>query len=405
MSRSRLRRPPGALALGLAVLVGVAGSAGVLVAAKDTHRRRRAGPPTMRRRSSRRRPTTRRPRTSCSSAPTRARASTRTTPTPAPSATPTTSSASAATRSWSCAARRDGGASLLSLPRDLWVPIAGTDQLGQDQLGLQRGPATARARRSPRRSASRSTTTSRSTSPGSRRSSTRSAVSRSASMYAAQDTQLRAPARPRVPRPRRLDGAGLRPQPALRGVDRRRLGRGDRRADLGRIERQQLFIRTTVTKLLQQIESDPFALERPHRGGDVAPCGSTRASTRSRRPTPSARPPRSACRHVHAAGRGRDEGRPDARSSCSTRRQPILDYFRGVGPRRRPPRPCPADRAGAQPYTRTPDEGPDPRRRRRHAAAADHAHAGPSSSSRSPTRRSCSTASRRWSTPGSPRSA
>ena len=35
VSRSRLRRPPGAFALGLAVLVGAVGSAGVLVAARD----------------------------------------------------------------------------------------------------------------------------------------------------------------------------------------------------------------------------------------------------------------------------------------------------------------------------------------------------------------------------------
>ena len=49
-------------------------------------------------------------------------------------------------------------------------------------------------------------------------------------------------------------------------------------ADLGRIERQQQFIRTAVGKLLQEIESNPFAL------GDLArrrlePCASTRAST------------------------------------------------------------------------------------------------------------------------------
>ena len=34
----------------------------------------------------------------------------------------------------------------------------------------------------------------------------------------------------------------------------------DQRADLGRIERQQLFIRTAVTAMLQKIESDPFSI-------------------------------------------------------------------------------------------------------------------------------------------------
>ena len=34
----------------------------------------------------------------------------------------------------------------------------------------------------------------------------------------------------------------------------------DQRADLGRIERQQLFIRTAVTAMLRKIESDPFSI-------------------------------------------------------------------------------------------------------------------------------------------------
>ena len=38
---------------------------------------------------------------------------------------------------------RNGGASLLSLPRDLWVADRRHEPLGEDQLGLQRGPRTA----------------------------------------------------------------------------------------------------------------------------------------------------------------------------------------------------------------------------------------------------------------------
>ena len=68
--------------------------------------------------------------------------------------------------------------------------------------------------------------------------------------------QLRAAAGPRLPDPRRLAGAGVRPQPALPGVHRRRVG-ADRKNDLGRIERQQTFIRTAVDSCWGG-QSDPF---------------------------------------------------------------------------------------------------------------------------------------------------
>ena len=228
MSSDRGRPPAsavGALALGLAVLVGVAGSAGVLVAAKDTSEdvdTGLAGDPRGPRSAVERRPCRELPARRLA---TRARASTRPTPTPA-----AIGDADGRRRQ---AQRHDHGAAPRARRRRLAVQPAprpvGADRrhrpLGQDQLGVQRGPAPARRHRHRVARASRSTTTWRSTSTGSRRSSTPSAVSRCARRTPPR-TQLRPATRPRLHHARRVDGAGVRPQPALPGVDRRRLGRG-----------------------------------------------------------------------------------------------------------------------------------------------------------------------------------
>ena len=66
-------------------------------------------------------------RTSCSSAPTPARPSTTRPPTPAPSSTAPSQAASARTPCWwPGSSPTPSGSSCLSIPRDLWLPIAGT---------------------------------------------------------------------------------------------------------------------------------------------------------------------------------------------------------------------------------------------------------------------------------------
>ena len=75
------------------------------------------------------------------------------------------------------------------------------------------------------------------------------------------------------------------------------------RADLGRIERQQLFIRTAVDGDAAEDRERPVLDRRPHRRGDVVGHASTRARPGPRPPTPSARPPSRACRPTRSRSR------------------------------------------------------------------------------------------------------
>ena len=114
--------------------------------------------------------------------------------------------------------------------------------------------------RSPSRSASRSTTTSRSTSTASRE-----LVDEIGGVEICVDVRRpgrehRAPAQSRVP--------GRNGEQALAYARSRHYEEfidgdwqdGPQRSDLGRIARQQLFIRTAVAKLLRKVRRDPFAL-------------------------------------------------------------------------------------------------------------------------------------------------
>ena len=149
---------------------------------------------------------------------------------------------------------KDGGAALLSLPRDLWVPIAGTDHSGKINSAYNDGP---------RRLAATVT----------------EALGIPINHYVEVDFARLQVARRRHRRRRgvhddrrpghqhrpRLDpGCHARRSMALAYARSRYYeewidGDWDEApgADLGRIERQQLFIRTTVTKLLQQVECNP----------------------------------------------------------------------------------------------------------------------------------------------------
>ena len=111
-------------------------------------------------------------------------------------------------------------------------------------------------------------------------------------------------------------------------------------ADLGRIERQQLFIRTAVDQAAAADRERPVRPRRP---------GRRRRRRRSRideglDPSKAA----DALREAAEVGlqtytlpvEGVDEGRPEALELLDEA-QPILDYFRGVGARRRRRRPPP----------------------------------------------------------------
>ena len=188
----------------------------------------------------------------------------------------------------------------------------------------------------------------------------------------------------------------------------------DGTADLGRIRRQQLFIRTAVDKLLATMESDPFKL------GQLIDAGASAVKVDA-----TLDPVQAAAAMRQAAAVGlvtyslpvdfAEHGDQSALDLREDEAQPILDYFRGVTttPPPVPTTAAPATDAGdraadgpgaAGSYTSAPYEGPDPRRRRGHPPATDHAHAGQATRPRSPTSRSCSTASTRWSPPGSRRS-
>ena len=270
------------------------------------------------------------------------------------------------------------------------------------QLGVQRRARRCWPRPSQSRSASRSTTTSRSTSSASSASSTRSAASRSASTVRRPGHQHR----PAIPSPgchdaRRRRRRSPTPAAATTRSSSTASGTTDPTGDIGRIERQQQFIRTPSARLLLRDRGRPVLAQPPARRGDGLACASTtsldplQAAGALRRPRPTRLQT-----YTLPGRRRRDRRQVGARAGRRRRADPRLLPRR----RHRHPRTAPTDGARTLPTLR-PMKALDPRRRRRHPAAADHPHAGQAAGARWPTRRSCSTASRRWSPPASPRSA
>src|SRR4029079_5456869 len=152
----------------------------------------------------------------------------------------------------------------------------------------------------------------------------------------------------------------------------------DGTADLGRIKRQQLFIRSAVEKLLGEMESDPFKV-----GQLVGVATSVVTVDQGLDPIKAA----AALRQAAAVGLstyslpvvGAEHKGQSALDLDEAKAQPILDYFRGAGPQ--PPHQAPTTTAGGCPRShRRPTstlrdrEGVDPRRRRRDAPAPDHPH-------------------------------
>ena len=227
MPGSRLRRPPGALALGLAVLVGAAGTIGMKVSADQrtdrVERVHRAWSTELEK------PVNDAPAENYLLVGSDSRQGIAADDPNAGAIGNTDDVVNSRSDTIMVLRReRNGGAALLSLPRDLWVPIAGTDRSVEDQLGLQRGLAAPRRHRHPgprhphqplRGDRLRRL-------PEARR---RDRRGRGLHVRAGPGHPLRAAPRPRLHERRRLAGPRLRPQPLLRGVDRRRLARGRHR--------------------------------------------------------------------------------------------------------------------------------------------------------------------------------
>ena len=223
---------------------------------------------------------------------------------------------------------RNGGAYLLSLPRDLWVPIAGTDESGKINSAYNEGPERLAA------------TVSQSLGipinhyvevdfVGFTRMVDEIGGVELCTTYPAQDTHsgLRLNAGCQV-----LDGSQALAYARSRHYEEWIDGDWveDPRADLGRIERQQLFIRTAVTSMLQRIESDPFSI------GDLIG-----AATSSVRIDEGLDPVRAADALREAAEQGLQtyslpvEGvmkGDQAALELIDGAEEILDFFRGVGP-------------------------------------------------------------------------
>ena len=156
---------------------------------------------------------------------------------------------------------KQGTASILSFPRDLYVPIAGTGQLGPHQHRPRPGRADADRHDPAELRRSRSTTTSRSTSSASSRSSTPSAACRCGSTLPCA-TRTRACPSP-APQCVVLDGEQARKFVRSRhleyqGTDGR--WHGDPTADLGRITRQQIFIRRAIHVAVGKGLTNPMTL-------------------------------------------------------------------------------------------------------------------------------------------------
>ena len=225
---------------------------------------------------------------------------------------------------------KDGGASLLSLPRDLWVPIAGTDHSAKINSAYNEGPQRLGAARSPKPSGSRSTTTSKSTSTASPSWSTRSEASRSAS---STPPRTRTPGSDLNPGCQNLDGTQALAYARSRHYEEFIDGEWQTDSvapDLGRIARQQEFIRTAVDKLLRRIRRNVFDL------GDLI--GVATDSLRIDQDLD----PIDAADALRAAA---EEGlttytlpvvgaEHDGQSALDLdpAAQPVLDYFRGVSP-------------------------------------------------------------------------
>jgi LCP family protein required for cell wall assembly len=332
MPGSRLRRPPAALALGLAVLIGASGSIGIVVAAQDRSDSVERVDDVV---AVLQEPANDAPAENYLLVGSDSRED----------VDPNDPNASAMGDTGDVSSRRsdtiiilrrerNGGAALLSLPRDLWVPIAGTDGKAKINSAFNEGP-----------SRLAQTITEALGIPinhyveidfsGFQTLVDQMGGVEICSIYAAQDTH-----------------SGLKLNPGctnLNGSQALAFARSryyeewideewhrDGTADLGRIQRQQMFIRTAVDKLLATMESDPFQLGQLIEAGASAVKVDTNLD-----------PVKAAAAMREAAAVGlvtyslpvdfAEHSGQDALDIREDEAQPILDYFRGAGPAPPPP--------------------------------------------------------------------
>lgn len=329
---SRLRRPPAALSLGLAVLVGVAGSAGVLVSAKDRTDSvtRVEGVVEALEQQANDAPAENYLLVGSDSREGIAEDD--------PNAAAIGSTDDVVNRRSDTIMilrrERNGGAALLSIPRDLWVEIAGTGREAKINAAFNDGATRLAA-----------TISAELGIPihhyveidfaGFQRLVDQIGGVEICTMYAVQDLHsgLRLDPGCQV-----LDGSMALAYARSRYYEEWIDGewKRDGTADLGRIQRQQHFIRTATEKLLATVESDPFKV-----GELIEAAIGAVAVDENLDPVKAA----SALRQAAANGlvtyslpvdfaEHRGQSALDLRVEEA---QPILDYFRGVGPLPPPP--------------------------------------------------------------------
>lgn len=233
---------------------------------------------------------------------------------------------------------KEGGAALLSLPRDLWVPIAGDG--GEDRINSAYSAGADRLAE---------TITQSLGVPihhyvevdfaGFQRLVDAVGGVEICVLFATRDQHSGLALQPGC---QVLDGSQALAYARSRHYEEFRDGdwQPDQSADLGRIERQQAFIRTAVGGLLAEVRSDPFAL------GDLIG-----AATKSVRIDDATDPVQAAEALRAAAEVGLttytlpvDGAEIDGKSVVvlTDGAQGVLDYFRGVGP----PPPAPSTTVG-----------------------------------------------------------
>lgn len=332
MPGSRLRRPPAALALGLAVLVGASGSIGIVVAANDRSDSVERVEDVV---AALEEPANDAPAQNFLLVGSDSREGLDASD-PNAGAIGTTDDVVNRRSDTIIILRRerDGGAALLSLPRDLWVPIAGTGKKGKINSAFNDGPTRLAQ-----------TITESLGIPinhyveidfaGFQTLVDQMGGVEICTMVPAQDTHSGL----------YLDAGctNLTGSEALAYARSRYYEEWidddwvrDGSADLGRIQRQQLFIRTAVDKLLATMESDPFKL------GQLIEAGASAVKVDA-----NLDPIKAAAAMREAAAVGlvtfslpvdfAEHGDQDALDLREDEAQPILDYFRGVGPQPPPP--------------------------------------------------------------------
>jgi LCP family protein required for cell wall assembly len=229
---------------------------------------------------------------------------------------------------------RNGGAALLSLPRDLWVPIAGEDREAKINSAFNEGPSRLAA-----------TITQSLGIPihhyveidfaGFQGLVDQMGGVEICTMVAAQDTHSGLYLDPGCTN---LNGSQALAYARSRYYEEWIDGdwQRDGTADLGRIARQQHFIRTAVNKLLTTMESDPFKL------GQLIEAGAAAVKVDD-----GLDPVKAAAAMRQAAALGlvthslpvefAEHDGQDALDLDEDAAQPVLDYFRGTGPAPPPP--------------------------------------------------------------------